>query len=65
MGMSKDNEGVPIEHRNSDRFALTDEERAEILKEMEEAARTFPAYQARMEAACRLSPDTMRRRFNV
>lgn len=65
MGMSKDNEGVPIEHRNSDRFALTDEERAEILKEMDEAARTFPAYRARMEAACRLTPETMSRRFTI
>lgn len=47
------------------RYALTDEERAGILEDMEEARKTLPAYRARMEAACRLTPDTMSRRFTI
>ncbi len=46
-------------------YELSDEDRADILAAMEAARRTQPEYRARMEAACRLTEHTMRRRFTV
>ena len=55
----------PQEAVISGRYAMTPEERAEMLEDMEEARKTFPVYQARMDAACRFTRSSLTRLYNV